>query len=124
MTKLTISVRRVRELLDDAGGRDGEWRVLVDRLWPRGIKKERLAHDDWDKAVAPSTDLRRAFHGGDLDFDAFAEAYREELDASGAARELLDRAKEAGVHELVLVSDNKDDDHNHARVLQAVLESA
>ena len=114
MTKLTISVRRVRELLDDAGGRDGEWRVLVDRLWPRGIKKERLAHDDWDKAVAPSTDLRRAFHGGDLDFDAFAEAYREELD----------RAKEAGVHELVLLSDNKDDDHNHARVLQAVLESA
>ena len=59
MSALTISLERVHDLLDDDGPADGERRVLVDRLWPRGVKKERLVHDEWDKDVAPSSELRK-----------------------------------------------------------------
>ena len=64
----------------------GEFRVLVDRLWPRGMKKERLDHDAWDKDVAPSADLRKAFHSGELDFEEFSGHYRRELEDSDAPR--------------------------------------
>ena len=121
-TTIDIDLGRVRDLLDDDGSASGQRRVLVDRLWPRGIRKERLAHDDWDKDVAPSPDLRRAFHGGDLSFEEFAKHYRRELDDSGAARALLERAQEAGASRITLLYAAKDAEHNHALVLQRALE--
>ena len=80
MSALTISLERVHDLLDDDGPADGERRVLVDRLWPRGVKKERLVHDEWDKDVAPSSELRKEFHGGELDFEEYSARYRRELE--------------------------------------------
>ncbi|MEO2097416.1 MAG: DUF488 family protein [Brachybacterium sp.] len=122
MSALTISLERVHDLLDDDGPADGERRVLVDRLWPRGVKKERLVHDEWDKDVAPSSELRKAFHGGELDFEEFSARYRRELEEGEAAQALVDRAKEDGADTLVLLFAAKDVEHNHAQVLQEVLQ--
>lgn len=118
----TITLERVHDLLGDDGPGAGEHRVLVDRLWPRGVRKERLAHDEWDKDVAPSTALRKAFHGGELDFEEFAARYRRELEEGEPAQALLDRAADAGASRIVLVYAAKDTEHNHAQVLQEVLE--
>lgn len=122
MSALTITLERVHDLLDDDGPADGERRVLVDRLWPRGVKKERLVHDEWDKDVAPSSELRKAFHGGELDFEEFSARYRRELEEGEAAQALLDRAEEDGAGTLVLLFAAKDLEHNHAQVLQEVLQ--
>lgn len=121
-TRPRIVLGRVRDLLDDEGPAPGEHRVLVDRLWPRGVKKERLVLDDWDKDVAPTTELRRAFHRGELDFEQFAARYLHELETSQAPAALLDAAREAGARTLVLVYGLKDAQHNHARLLKAYLE--
>ena len=122
MSALTISLERVHDLLDDDGPADGERRVLVDRLWPRGVKKERLVHDEWDKDVAPSSELRKEFHGGELDFEEFSARYRRELEEGEATEALLDRAEEDGADTLVLLFAAKDVEHNHAQVLQEVLQ--
>lgn len=114
-----IRLLRVYEVPD--GGR----RVLVDRLWPRGIAKEKLQLDEWAKDVAPSETLRREYHHGELDFAAFRERYLDELrdddDASDggrtAVRAVLDRWQNSGEDELVLLYAAKDTEQNHALVL-------
>ena len=122
MSTPEITLARVHDLLDDDGAGKTVRRVLVDRLWPRGIKKERLAHDEWDKDVAPSPDLRKAFHSEDLSFSEFSRHYRRELEGSDAPQALLDRAKENGARKIVLLFAAKDTEHNHAQVLQEVLQ--
>lgn len=117
-----IAFERVHDVLDDDGPASGEYRVLVDRLWPRGVKKERLDHDDWDKDVAPSSELRRAFHAGELDFEGFSARYRRELEEGEAAQALLGRAADEGARRIVLLYAAKDTAHHHAQVLQGVLE--
>ncbi|WP_193103189.1 DUF488 domain-containing protein [Brachybacterium sp. FME24] len=122
MSTIDITVAKVHDILNDDGSGTGEHRVLVDRLWPRGIKKERVAHDVWDKDAAPSSELRTAFHSGDLDFQEFSRHYRRELDDSGAAKELLERARKAAATRITLLYASKDREHNHAVVLQEALE--
>jgi uncharacterized protein YeaO (DUF488 family) len=122
MSALTITLERVHDVLDDDGPGAGERRVLVDRLWPRGVKKERLAHDEWDKDVAPSPELRTACHEGELDCEEFSARYRRELESGEAAEALLERTGEAGARTLVLLFAAKDVEHNHAQVLQEVLQ--
>lgn len=119
---MRIELGRVRDLLDDGGSADGEHRVLVDRLWPRGIAKERLDHDAWDKDIAPSPELRKAFHAGELDFEQFREHYLSELSDSDAPRRLLEAAADAEASILVLVYAAKDSEYNHALVLREALE--
>ena len=72
---------------DDLSGFQGA-RFLVDRLWPRGRKKTDLKLDGWAREAAPSTELRKKYHGGDMDFADFQKAYIEELDQARAAGEL------------------------------------
>ena len=74
----------MKRVYDDAAAGDG-FRVLVDRLWPRGVSKERAELDLWDKDVAPSPQLRTAWHHHLEDFDRFAGDYRSELDRNPAA---------------------------------------
>ena len=93
------------------------YRVLVDRLWPRGVAKADLDHDEWDKDVAPSNELRKRFHGGDLGFDAFAQEYGGELDDSDAPAALLDRFADSGKDLLVPLYAAKNEEQNHALVL-------
>jgi uncharacterized protein YeaO (DUF488 family) len=110
---VSIEIRRIYDSL----GHDGSYRVLVDRLWPRGVKKEDAALDEWDKDVAQSDELRR-WYGHDPDkFTEFAKRYRAELRHSpgaGAVRELLDRSAHRRV---VLLTATKDVEHSGAKVL-------
>ncbi|MER6999057.1 DUF488 family protein [Streptomyces sp. NPDC000410] len=81
----TITVRRV---YDEPEPDDGT-RVLVDRLWPRGVSKERAAVDEWLKEVAPSTELRKWYHEDSSRYEQFDSRYRHELE-HGPAAEALD----------------------------------
>jgi uncharacterized protein YeaO (DUF488 family) len=75
---------RLRRIYEGPGADDG-YRVLVDRLWPRGVKKAEAAIGDWARDVAPSTDLRRWYGHQPDRFDEFARRYRAELAAGPAA---------------------------------------
>lgn len=97
------------------------YRVLVDRLWPRGVTKEALALDEWCKEVAPSTELRQWFGHDASRFDEFVIRYRYELDQRGVAGQLLARAGDTSV--LTLVYAARDPQVNHAVVLRKYLQS-
>lgn len=113
---MEIMIRRVYD--DPADGEDV--RVLVDRLWPRGVKKTDL-DAEWDKDLAPSDDLRSWFHEDvEQRWSEFAERYRHELDRSGAVAQFLDDHHDAKAITLLFAS--KDPDHNHALVLQRAFE--
>lgn len=99
----------------DAAAKEDGYRVLVDRLWPRGIKKADLACDEWCKALAPSAELRKAFHGEAIDFTAFKKSYREELEAQKEAGEQLAARGKKGTVTLLYAA--KDTEQNHAVVL-------
>lgn len=111
-----ICCKRVYQPVEDDDG----YRVLVDRLWPRGVSKDRLQHDEWLREVAPSTELRRQFAHRPEAFAAFGEAYRRELAAHPEYWQgLLSRAA-AG--KLTLLYAARDQEHNNACVLQDFLE--
>src|SRR5699024_7411873 len=122
MNELTITLERVHDVLDDDGSGPGEHRVLVARLCPRGVKKERLAHDDWDNSVTPSPGLRRALHDGDLDSTEVSRLYRREPDDSDAPSARPAGAREAAPEQSVPPFAAKDTAHTHARVLQEARE--
>lgn len=108
-----ITVGRIYDRL----GPDGSYRVLVDRLWPRGIKKEDAALDEWAKDVAPSDELRRWYGHDPTKYDEFAKRYRAELrrtPAATAVRRLLDVATHRRV---TLLTATRDIQHSGARVL-------
>jgi uncharacterized protein YeaO (DUF488 family) len=106
----------------DPGRKRGEYRVLVDRLWPRGLAKEAVDRDEWAKDLAPSTDLRRWYGHAPERFAEFARRYRTEL-AEPAAREALARLrKTATKRRVVLLTSTRDVEHSGATVLEAVLE--
>ena len=113
-----VVIKGVRE---DPSPDDGR-RVLVDRLWPRGVSRERAALDEWAKNATPSTALRRAFHSGDLDWEQFVPAYRAELEEP-AAREAVEGLRaEALSGRVTLLIAGHDRVRTHARVLrEAVL---
>ncbi len=113
---------QVKRAYDLPSKHDGS-RVLVDRLWPRGCTKEALHLDAWEKSVTPSTDLRKAFHSGALDFTTFSERYRKELASPEVMEGLDDLAAFAKKGPLTLITANKDEVHNHALVLKSVLEA-
>lgn len=106
-----IQCKRVYEAPAENDG----YRVLVDRLWPRGIKKSDLAYDEWCKDVTPSTELRKALHSQRLDFTHFIEAYRAELETHAAEVKRL--AQLGQKQTLTLLYSAHDTQHNHALVL-------
>jgi uncharacterized protein YeaO (DUF488 family) len=107
---------RIKRAYEPAAEADGT-RVLVDRVWPRGITKEKAAVSEWLKEVAPSTELRKWFGHEPERFAEFRERYRAELKGS-AALEALRRLK--GV--VTLVYGAHDETHNQAVVLKELLE--
>ncbi len=114
----SFAVKRIYEP-PDAG--DGT-RILVDRLWPRGIAKDRARIDLWLKDIAPSHDLRQRFHGKPEDWDAFRSAYAAELEgpeAQAATRELRARLRQGPV---TLLYAARDENHNNAVALRMWLE--
>lgn len=116
----TMELRRKRAY-DTAEPADG-FRVLVDRLWPRGVSKERAEIDLWAKDTAPSPELRKAWHAASEDeWGTYADRYRAELDGETAPAldELAAELKQHGVVTLVYAA--HDEEHNHAVVLEAAL---
>lgn len=117
---------RIKRAYEAAESSDG-YRVLVDRLWPRGVSKERAELDLWDKDVAPSTELRKAWHSASdghasEGFAAFGEAYRAELAQPPKAQALARLRDLANEHpRLTLVYGAKDEQTNHAVVLREAL---
>ncbi|MCF3122766.1 DUF488 family protein [Streptomyces arenae] len=111
---------RVKRVYDPAAPDDGA-RVLIDRLWPRGVSKERADLESWDKEVAPSNELRRWYGHDPAHFEEFAERYRQELADPGRVAE-LDRLRDlARTGRLTLLTATKDLPHGHVRVLVDVL---
>jgi uncharacterized protein YeaO (DUF488 family) len=104
----------------DASSPEDGARFLVDRLWPRGVSKERLNVEAWLKDLAPSTVLRRWFNHQQERWGEFEARYRVELAGTGAALETLLEAAHRGPVTLVYAA--KDREHNEAVVLKKVLE--
>ncbi len=112
---MNISIKRVYLPAEDSDG----YRVLVDRLWPRGIKKEDARIDLWAKALAPSAELRKWFNHIPERFEAFSEKYKEELKANPEVALVLDELRQ---HDKVtLLYGAKDEQHNNAVVLLHLL---
>jgi len=109
---------RIKRVYEDWAADDGE-RVLVDRLWPRGLSRERARLDDWVKEVAPTPDLRTWFGHDAERFDEFAVRYRAELDGNDAVEELRTRGSHGTVTLLYAAHDPR---INHAVVLRDYLE--
>ena len=115
---LDVGVRRV---YDEPSAADGA-RVLVDRVWPRGLRKDALRLDDWAKDVAPSSDLRKWYGHDPAKFDEFRQRYLAEL-AGGPQRAALGklRALAASGRALTLLTATRDLDHSQAAVLARLL---
>lgn len=110
------------ERVYDLGPRQGtSRRVLVDRLWPRGVSKAVADLDEWCKDVAPSTELRRWYDHEVDRFDEFARRYREELIEPPAATALQRLRTDADGPGLILVTATRDVAHSGARVIEEVL---
>ncbi|ACZ29073.1 protein of unknown function DUF488 [Xylanimonas cellulosilytica DSM 15894] len=108
----------LKRIYDEVSPDDG-CRVLVDRLWPRGVSKERAALDLWLKEAAPSPELRTAWHHDPARFDEFAEAYRAELATNPAVEQL--RELRASHERVTLLFAAHDPEVNHVVVLRDVI---
>jgi uncharacterized protein YeaO (DUF488 family) len=109
-----VLIRRVYDKTPEEG-----LRVLVDRLWPRGIKKSDLPYDIWAKEITPSTELRTMFHADpEGHWDAFTKGYAEELDASAAFHDFIERIKKEQPQRIILLYAFKNQTKNHAVILQ------
>ncbi len=110
-----IKMKRIYDAPEATDGR----RILVDRLWPRGMKKERAALSEWAKEVTPSPELRKLYHSGEMDFDLFANAYRKELEKSPDAAAFAEKCR-SWLQEspVTLVYANKNAVENHVLVLR------
>jgi uncharacterized protein YeaO (DUF488 family) len=109
---------RLKRAYEPAKPADG-YRVLIDRLWPRGLSRQRAKLDDWDKTLAPSTSLRRWFGHEPNRFDDFRRRYVEELRSERPRLAALRRHAREGT--LTLVYSAHDTEHNDAVVLAEVL---
>ncbi|WP_129358675.1 DUF488 domain-containing protein [Rothia uropygioeca] len=110
----------VKRIYDRSGHNDGT-RVLVDRVWPRGIRKEDAELDDWNKDVAPSTELRK-WYGHDPDkFDEFSRRYRDQLATEIGQQALKNLRESVKGKRLTLLTATKDIEYSQATVLARIL---
>lgn len=113
---LKIQLKRIYEAPSPSDG----FRVLVDRLWPRGIKKAAAAIDEWAKELGPSNELRKWFDHDPEKWEAFQKKYREELHNNSAVAGFV--REHPSVPLITLLFGAKDELHNQAVVLKTVLE--
>ncbi|WP_409229352.1 DUF488 domain-containing protein [Gudongella sp. SC589] len=111
----------IKRIYDPASEVDG-FRVLVDRLWPRGVSKENAALDMWAKDMAPSNELRRKYHNNLVQFDLFRDNYIKELENNEETKAFVSsinsRLNEANV---TLLTASKNVVENHATVLRELI---
>lgn len=110
---IEIKLKRAYDEFEESDG----YRILIDRLWPRGIKKENLKLDLWDKDIAPSTDLRKWFHADpDVNWAEFVVRYIAELAETNALSDLAANIRDKKT--VTLLYGAKDTVHNQAIVLR------
>lgn len=116
--ELKIQLKRVYEPAEESDG----LRILIDRMWPRGIRKGDLKYDIWAKDVTPSLNLRRFFHDNPYgNWDKFSEQYREELSNNEAVDRLVAQICDSGFHSVTLLYGFRNPIKNHAVILRDVL---
>ena len=114
-----IQLKRVYEEVDESDG----FRVFVDRLWPRGMKKEAIHYDLWAKHIAPSSQLRTWVHQDpESRWDTFSLMYQKELKLSEGTEKFIELIRQHPVVTLLFAS--KSETQNHAMVLKAYLENS
>ncbi|MGA2050659.1 MAG: DUF488 domain-containing protein [Terracidiphilus sp.] len=114
-----IGAIQLKRVYDPLGNEDGS-HFLVERLWPRGIKKSALANAQWIKDVAPSTELREWFHHDPGRWEEFRKRYFAELKSRpDALQPILDAARKG---EVTLLYSSRDTEHNNAIALKEYLE--
>ncbi|MBP2368739.1 DUF488 domain-containing protein [Pseudonocardia parietis] len=112
---MTVQVLRIYDAPEKSDGT----RVLVDGVWPRGVRKQDARYDEWVKDVAPSAELRK-WYGHDPDrFAEFRRRYRDELDGSPALDRLREQVRDPG---LILLTATRSPEYSHAEVLRELLE--
>lgn len=115
-----LKTKRIYEPYDSQDG----YRILVDRLWPRGIKKIEAHIDQWDKAIAPSNALRKWFDHDSEKFEAFKARYLEEIEHNDERKALCDVIKEhLPMENVTLLYGAKDHEYNQAIILQEWLKA-
>lgn len=112
-----IALKRVYEKASEHDG----YRILVDRLWPRGLAKEEAEIDEWNKDLAPSNELRKWFHHDVSLWEDFSDKYLQELKASNLGKEFLQKHKK--YKKITLVYAAKDEKHCHAIILKKYLDN-
>ena len=113
---MAIAIKRAYE----APAKEDGYRVLVERLWPRGMKKEEVPLDQWAKELAPSTALRKWFGHDPARWDGFRHRYASELDALAEYWQPL--AERSARHKITLIYSARDEEHNGALVLRDYLQ--
>ena len=109
---------KIKRIYDPVSSDDGK-RILIDRLWPRGIKKEKAKIDEWLRDVAPSDELRKWFSHDPSKYQEFKKRYVKELEKKS---ELLEKIKKEAKKEAVtLLFSAKDTEHNNATALKEIL---
>ncbi len=109
-----MAIIRTKRIYEPFSKTDG-YRILVDRLWPRGMKKEDAHVDLWLKDIAPSTELRQWFHAEPGRWSQFRAKYLDELKESNAVDELTAHTRKYDT--VTLLYSVKDEEHNHAMIL-------
>ncbi|HLS30260.1 MAG TPA: DUF488 family protein [Flavobacteriaceae bacterium] len=109
-----------KRIYDDPTDQDG-YRLLIDRVWPRGVSKKDAELDEWNKELAPSTDLRKWFDHKPERFEEFTKRYKKEL--KNKESELKQVKQIAQQQQICLLYGAKDEKHNQAIVLKTVLEN-
>ncbi|MFH5835449.1 DUF488 domain-containing protein [Proteiniclasticum sp. C24MP] len=113
-----IHMRRIYE-----EKKEHETRILVDRLWPRGVSKEKAGLEYWAKEMTPSDALRKAYHEGALEKEEFREKYRQEILSGENLDSFLSYVEEAlQEKDVVLLSAVKDLTESHVPILKEILE--
>lgn len=116
MSKHPINIKRVYKPYSKDDGK----RVLIDRLWPRGLSKAKAHVDEWLKDIAPSTELRKWFNHEPAKWDEFQKRYKRELDNNQAVVKKLQDIAKSG--KITIIYGAKDELHNDAVVLKNYLE--
>ncbi len=111
-----LKIKRAYERYDPDDGR----RVLVDRLWPRGITKQKIKVDSWMKDIAPSDDLRKWYHHDPQKWGEFKERYRHELETKKSMLDQLQTWATKG--DVTILYSSKDEARNNAVALKELLE--
>jgi uncharacterized protein YeaO (DUF488 family) len=110
---------QIKRAYQETGENDG-YRILIDRLWPRGVSKEKLKIDRWIKEIAPSSELRKSFGHDPNKWETFQANYRKELEGESELITMIKKLEEKK-RIITLIYSAKDEKHNNAVVLLKLL---